>query len=60
MSLKSINLATGKLINKYQEYSDNHVNSIIDDVSNKFLIWKNLTFDERKSILLSIGEKNNH
>tara|TARA_B110000116_G_scaffold236564_1_gene222256 strand:- start:40 stop:222 length:183 start_codon:yes stop_codon:yes gene_type:complete len=60
MSLKSINPATGKLINKYQEYSDNHVNSIIDDVSNNFLIWKNLTFDEQKSILLSIGEKNNH
>lgn len=60
MSLKSINPATGKLINNYQEYSDNHVNSIIDDVSNKFLIWENLTFDERKSILLSIGEKNNH
>ena len=60
MSLKSINPVAGKLINKCQKYSDNHVNSIIDDVSNKFLIWENLTFDERKSILLSIGEKNNH
>jgi hypothetical protein len=37
MSLKSINPSTGKLINKYQEYSDNNVALIIDDVSNNFL-----------------------
>ena len=57
MSLKSINPATGEIINEYQKYSDNYVCSIIDDVSNDFLIWKNISFDDRKNILISIGEK---
>ena len=57
MSLKSINPATGKTINEYQEYSNSDVNSIINNVSNEFFIWKNLSFDERKNILLLIGDK---
>lgn len=57
MSLKSINPATGKTINEYQEYSNSDVNSIINNVSNEFFIWKNISFDERKNILLLIGDK---
>ena len=57
MSLKSINPATGEIISEYQKYSDNYVYSIIDDVSNDFLIWKNISFDDRKNILIAIGEK---
>ena len=57
MSLKSINPATGKIIDEYQEYSNSDVDSIIDNVSNEFFIWKNISFDERKNILLLIGDK---
>ena len=57
MSLKSINPATGKTINEYQEYSNSDVNSIINNVSNEFFIWKNISFDERKNILLLIADK---
>ena len=57
MSLKSINPATGKIIDEYQEYSNSDVDSIIDNVSNEFFIWKNISFDERKNILLLIADK---
>ena len=57
MSLKSINPATGKIIDEYQKYSDNYVSSLVDDVSNDFLIWKDISFDSRKNILFLIAKK---
>jgi len=57
MSLKSINPVTGILIDEYQIYSDNKVNSIIDNVSNDFLVWKDVSFNERQKILMSVAKK---
>ena len=57
MSLKSINPATGILIDEYQLYSDSQVGIIIDNVSSDFAIWKDLPFCERKNILINISKK---
>ncbi|MBI65440.1 MAG: succinate-semialdehyde dehydrogenase [Candidatus Marinimicrobia bacterium] len=57
MNLKSINPATGILLDEYELYSDSKVDSIIDNVSDGFLTWKELSFDERKSVLISIAKR---
>ena len=57
MNLKSINPATGILLDEYEVYSDSKVDSIINNVSDGFLTWKELSFDERKNVLTSIAKR---
>ena len=57
MKIKSINPTNNSIIKEYDTYSDQTVNDIINQSNQDFLIWKNLSFDNRKEILLKIAKK---
>ena len=54
--IKSINPATNKIIKEYDEYSTSTVESIIDKVSDEYLIWKAESFNKRADIIISIAD----
>tara|TARA_Y100001970_G_scaffold23435_1_gene27522 strand:- start:2058 stop:3413 length:1356 start_codon:yes stop_codon:yes gene_type:complete len=57
MMIRSINPSTGQLINEYTPYSDAQVLSIIEDVSNEYIHWKNTSFKERAKVLCDIADQ---
>ena len=57
MILKSINPLTGKKIKEYKCFSEDKVNSLINNVDDNYQLWKNISIDKRAEILLSIGKK---
>jgi len=52
MKIKSINPADNSIIKEYESYSDQTVNKIINQSHEDFLLWKLLSFDKRRDILL--------
>ena len=57
MKIKSINPANKSIIKEYNLHSDKTVIELIEQSTQDFLVWKNLSFDKRKNILLKIGKK---
>ena len=57
--IKSINPSTGKLIHEYSIYSDQDVISIVNQVSDEYNIWRDVSFQDRKQILLDIADSLN-
>ena len=57
MKIKSINPANNSIIKEYDSYSDKTVNQIIKRSHEDFLLWKLLSFDNRKAILLKMAQK---
>jgi succinate-semialdehyde dehydrogenase / glutarate-semialdehyde dehydrogenase len=63
MFLRSINPATGQLVNEYNEFSIDKVNRIIQESYKTFLFWKQVSFVERAqlmkkaALLLRVGKK---
>ncbi len=57
MKIISINPFDNSTIKEYDTYSNQTVDDIIAKSNKDFLIWKNLSFNDRKEILLKIGVK---
>ena len=57
MKIKSINPADNSIINEYNLHSDQAVNKMIDQSNQDFLVWRTLSFDDRREILLKIAQK---
>ena len=57
MILKSINPLTGKKIKEYKCFSENKVNSLINNVYDNYQLWKNISIEKRSELLLSVGKK---
>jgi len=57
--IKSINPSTGKLIQEYNIHSKEEVMSIITEVSDEYSKWRELSFQERKEVLLDIANSLN-
>ena len=57
---QSINPATNKILNEYDEYSKEKINLIIKDVSSEFNIWKTVNIKKRSKVLLTIADKLNN
>lgn len=57
MILKSINPSTGKKIKEYKCFSENKVNSVINNVYEDYHLWKNISIEKRSEVLLSIAKK---
>jgi len=57
MKIKSINPANNSIIKEYDLYSDQTVNKMINHSHEDFLLWKLLSFDKRRSILLKMAQK---
>ena len=55
--IRSINPSTGQLIDEYTPYSDMQVLSIVEDVSNAYISWKNVSFKERAKVLYDIADE---
>ena len=53
--IKSINPSTGNLIKEYNTYSNEEILSIIDEVSEEYHIWKDISYKDRSKILLDIA-----
>ena len=53
--IQSVNPSNGKLIKKYALYSNTEVDFIINQVSGDYEGWKNLSFKERRDILILIA-----
>ena len=56
MILKSINPLTGKKIKEYKCFSENKVNSLINNVYDNYQLWKNISIEKRSELLLSVGK----
>ena len=52
--IKSVNPSTGNLIKEYNTYSTKEILSIIDEVSEEYHIWKDISYKDRSKILLDI------
>ena len=63
MSIQTVNPSTGKVVKTFEEYSSQQVSKIIDDVHESFLLWKNISFEERsvlmKNAAVLLREKKN-
>ena len=57
--IKSINPSTGKLIQEYNIYSEEETALIIGQVSDEYNVWRMISFQERKNILLNIANSLN-
>ncbi len=57
--IKSINPSTGKLIQKYNTYSQEELTSIITEVSDEYGNWRKASFEDRKKVLLDIANSLN-
>ncbi len=57
--IKSINPSTGKLIQEYNIYSEEETALIIGQVSDEYNVWRMISFQERKNILLNISNSLN-
>ena len=57
--IKSINPSTGKLIQEYNIYSEEEIELIIGQVSDEYNVWRMISFQERKNILLNIANSLN-
>jgi succinate-semialdehyde dehydrogenase/glutarate-semialdehyde dehydrogenase len=57
MKIKSINPANNSVIKEYESYSDQAVNTMINQSHEDFLLWKLLSFDKRRDILLKMAQK---
>lgn len=55
MAIESINPANAKLIKRYKPYSFSQIESIINNVNNDFLNWKNTNFKQRKKLMLNVS-----
>ncbi len=51
MAIQTINPATGKLIKTFEEYPEDKVASIIDDVQSDFLNWRETDFQTRAKFM---------
>jgi len=49
--MKSINPATGVMIEEYSEHTPEEVSRIIDQVHDTWLLWKETSFDERAAMM---------
>ena len=56
MNLISINPANNKIINSYQEISEDSINQIIDSSFNTFLEWRNKSFSYRAKKMRHLAE----
>ena len=52
MFICSINPATEVLVKQYNEYPDEEITASIENCQNTFLSWRNLTYRERKPLML--------
>ena len=57
--IASTNPSTGKLIQEYNVYPDTKVVSIISRVSDEYNIWREVSFEDRKQVLLDIADSLN-
>ena len=57
--IRSINPSTQKLIKEYPAYSDSEVLNIIDHVSNEYVHWRKISFEERSKTLFTIASSLN-
>ena len=57
MKIKSINPIDNSIIKEYESYSDQAVNTMINQSHEDFLLWKLLSFNKRKDILLKMAQK---
>ena len=57
MKIKSINPVDNSIIKEYESYSNQTVETIINQSHEDFLLWKLLSFDKRRSILVKIAQK---
>ena len=53
--IKSINPATNKTIAHYEEFQNDKVGFILEEVSKEYELWKTISFKERSHILLNIA-----
>ena len=53
--IKSINPATNKTIGHYEEFQNDKVGFILEEVSKEYELWKTISFKERSHILLNIA-----
>ena len=53
--IKSINPATNKTIGHYDEFQNDKVDLILEQVSEAYELWKIISFKERSHILLNIA-----
>ncbi len=56
MSIQSVNPATGEVAASFEAYSDEKVQSILNDVAGEWLIWKGKAFAERAGLLKKAAE----
>lgn len=56
MAIETINPATGELIKRFEEFSEEKVNEIIEKSHEKFLSWKKTSFNERKNLMLNAAK----
>lgn len=55
--IKTINPATGQLLNEYAYMEDSQVFSLLDDTHQAFLVWKKETFQARNHHILQLAKK---
>lgn len=55
--LKSVNPATGGIIQTYNEFSDEEVEGLIGQVENRWNFWKGTTFAYRANLMKSLAQK---
>ena len=53
--IKSINPATNKTIGRYEEFQNDKVDFILEEVAKEYELWKTISFKERSHILLNIA-----
>ena len=51
MVLKSINPFNGELIEEFEEFSSEKINSLVDDSAKAFLSWKRVSFEEKRVLM---------
>ena len=57
MKIKSINPFDNSIIKEYDSYSNQTVETIINQSHEDFLLWRLLSFDKRRDILFKIAQK---
>ncbi len=51
MAIQSINPATGEVLETFEEWSDEKINSTLKAVDQAFMEWQNTTFDQRSLLM---------
>lgn len=56
MALETINPSTGEIIDRYEEWSDKQLDSVLNSVDKRFTDWKRQSFDHRANLMNNAAE----